>query len=96
MYVLRGRKTRGKASPYEGWVKLRIKCGDPHETLSWVMGFGSNAVIVSPKSLKNLYRDELIQMAKRVGGLRYNRVGLKAKKEESPAEPEGDSSPKAE
>ncbi|MDR0549557.1 MAG: WYL domain-containing protein [Deltaproteobacteria bacterium] len=73
-HVLKGRKTGKKKSPFKGWIKLKIRCGDPYEPLTWLLGFGSGAVIISPKTLKELYRDELIVMARRNGGLRCTKI----------------------
>ncbi|MDR3153436.1 MAG: WYL domain-containing protein [Deltaproteobacteria bacterium] len=63
----------GSKSEYKGWVKLRIYCGDPRETLSWLMGFGALATVVRPGTLKKLYRKEILDISMRLGGLRCTR-----------------------
>ncbi|MDR1872211.1 MAG: WYL domain-containing protein [Deltaproteobacteria bacterium] len=74
--IIKGRNLKDRPSPFKNWVKMRIKCGDQYETLSWLRGFGSEAVIISPKSLKDLYREDLIQLTKSFKGLRATRVAV--------------------
>ncbi|MDR1870846.1 MAG: WYL domain-containing protein [Deltaproteobacteria bacterium] len=53
---------RGR-SDYNNWIKLKMNCGNEIETLNWLLGFGGKVAIIHPKSLKNLYRQELRKMA---------------------------------
>jgi hypothetical protein len=77
--LIKGRRLKGQKSSFKDWVKMRMKCGDQYETLSWLRGFGSEAVIVSPKSLKDLYREDLILISRRLKGIRTTRVAESAK-----------------
>jgi hypothetical protein len=55
---------------YQGWINLKLRCGDQTETLKWLLGYGSDVVIISPKKLKDAYIDELILMAKNTDELK--------------------------
>jgi hypothetical protein len=56
-------KEDSRKSVYPGWIKLRMPCGDARETLSWLLGFGSEAVVISPKAFRNKYFAELKKMS---------------------------------
>jgi hypothetical protein len=80
--VVKGDKKDSLGNSFKGWIKLRVKCGDLDETLKWLLSFGSDVAIVSPKALKNLYRVQLLGMSKWVPGLKISRN--RARKKWSP------------
>jgi acyl-CoA thioesterase len=90
-----------KKGKYQGWIKLKMTCGDQDETLRWLLGYGSDVNIVSPIELKNAYREELIRMVNTVGGLTvtWNPGKPKASKKKGRGPKKGEareSSPKSE
>ncbi|MDR2199001.1 MAG: WYL domain-containing protein [Deltaproteobacteria bacterium] len=62
---------------FRGWMKLKMRCGDKRETLSWLFGFGSRVVINHPKKLKELYCDELIKIGKNLPNLKITKKKIK-------------------
>jgi hypothetical protein len=78
-----------KTGKYEGWVKLKLNCGDTYEAVKWLLSFGSKAAIITPdtpKSFRDAYRNELKKMAKLVGGLDVRETKTKKKEITPPPE----------
>jgi hypothetical protein len=46
-----------------GRLKLRMRCGNPNETINWLLSFGSKAIIIAPIELKRQYQATLTAMA---------------------------------